>query len=73
MFVNTLALSHEHRAASPSDLVLDLVFVVLLAGLGRAFRAELSASDSDTILAVRDFISLFLPMYLQWSAILKVI
>eukprot|EP00618_Florenciella_parvula_P033844 CAMPEP_0119527588 /NCGR_PEP_ID=MMETSP1344-20130328/41957_1 /TAXON_ID=236787 /ORGANISM="Florenciella parvula, Strain CCMP2471" /LENGTH=159 /DNA_ID=CAMNT_0007566805 /DNA_START=202 /DNA_END=677 /DNA_ORIENTATION=+ len=38
VYVNTLALSHEHRAASASDLVLDLVFVVLLAGLGRSFR-----------------------------------
>ena len=73
VYVNTLALSHEHRAASASDLVLDLVFVVLLAGLGRSFRAELSVGDSaeHTKIAVRDFVSLFLPMYLQWSAILK--
>ena len=29
-YLNTLSLSHEHRAAEPADLVLDLVFVVMV-------------------------------------------
>ncbi|GMI37511.1 hypothetical protein TrCOL_g7526 [Triparma columacea] len=41
-FVSSLSINKENRAATPADLVFDLVFVVLLNRLGRALRAELN-------------------------------
>ena len=37
-FVSSLSINKENRAATPADLVFDLVFVVLLNRLGRALR-----------------------------------
>ena len=36
--ISSLASSKEHRIATDSDLVLDLVYVIILAHLGRIFR-----------------------------------
>ena len=64
-WVSSLSLSpHHHRAATPSDLVL-VVYVVLLAQLGRGFRANL---DVSTWIALRDFAALFVPIWCQWSS-----
>mmetsp|Transcript_100241 Transcript_100241/g.286522 ORF Transcript_100241/g.286522 Transcript_100241/m.286522 type:complete len:493 (-) Transcript_100241:783-2261(-) len=69
-YLNTLSLSHEHRAAEPADLVLDLVFVVMLAGLGASFRAELFESEDASVgIAIRDFVAMFLPIWFQWNVI----
>ena len=65
-WVSSLSRSKERRGATPSDLVLDLVYVVLLAQLGRAFRAELG---NDAWLAFRDFVALFTPIWFQWNCV----
>jgi low temperature requirement protein LtrA len=63
-WVSSLSVTKEHRAATSSDLVLDLVYVVLLAKLGGDFRTNL---DSSMFVAVRDFLALFIPIYNLWS------
>ncbi|GMH57871.1 hypothetical protein TrRE_jg13423, partial [Triparma retinervis] len=65
-FVSSLALSKEQRAATPADLVFDLVFVVLLNRLGRSLRAEL---NDDAWSAYRDFFALFIPIWFQWYTV----
>lgn len=63
-YVNSLSIGcQEKRTASVSDLVLDLCYVVLLAQIGKSFRAEL---DNNAWYAFRDFFALFLPIWWQW-------
>eukprot|EP00520_Triparma_pacifica_P004017 CAMPEP_0118656934 /NCGR_PEP_ID=MMETSP0785-20121206/13743_1 /TAXON_ID=91992 /ORGANISM="Bolidomonas pacifica, Strain CCMP 1866" /LENGTH=505 /DNA_ID=CAMNT_0006549805 /DNA_START=23 /DNA_END=1537 /DNA_ORIENTATION=+ len=62
-YVSSLSLRKEHRAATPADLVFDLVFVVLLNRLGRSLRAEI---DDNPVNAYRDFFALFIPIWFQW-------
>jgi len=56
---SSLARTKEKRGATPSDLCLDLVYVVLLAQLGRTFRTDL---DDNPGYAFRDFAALFIPI-----------
>ena len=44
MWVSSLSQTPHLRGATPNDLVLDLVYVVLLAKLGRAFRSNLKSA-----------------------------
>jgi hypothetical protein len=54
--------THSHRAATGADLCLDLVYVVFLERLGALFREHPNRST-----AVRDFVFLFWPLWLQWN------
>ncbi|GMI01983.1 hypothetical protein TrLO_g8152 [Triparma laevis f. longispina] len=65
-WVSSLSVTKERRGATPSDLVLDLVYVILLQQLGRAYRTEL---DSNALYAFRDFCSMFIPIWFQWGAV----
>ena len=61
--ISTLSLSHGHRAATPADLVLDLVFVVVLAKLGHTYHEML---EYEPGLALQDFVAIFIPVWFQW-------
>ncbi|GMI04610.1 hypothetical protein TrVE_jg9922 [Triparma verrucosa] len=65
-WVSSLSISKERRSATPSDLVLDLVYVILLQQLGRAYRSEV---ENNPLNALRDFVALFTPIWFQWNVI----
>lgn len=46
--ISSLASSKEHRIATDSDLVLDLVYVIILAHLGRIFRGRAIEHNDPT-------------------------
>jgi hypothetical protein len=56
VWVSSLSVDGGHRAATASDLVLDLVYVVLLAQLGRVFRTSLDSTGAWV--AARDFFAI---------------
>eukprot|EP01049_Picozoa_sp_SAG25_P008109 SAG25_NODE_708_length_5832_cov_2.856794_7_plen_133_part_01 len=66
-FHNSLVTSHHHRAATPGDLVSDLVYVVLLQQLGEVLRSEVR-EESLNLLSLRDFVEMFMPIWFQWNA-----
>ena len=65
-YVSSLSLTREERSATHSDLVLDLVYVVLLSSLSRAFR---SSVDDHPLIALRDLFALFSPIWHSWLSI----
>jgi low temperature requirement protein LtrA len=67
-YISSLSQSMNTRKATHSDLVLDLVYVVLTSQLGKSFRTEL---DTDAFEALRDFIALFIPIWLQWYTVAR--
>ena len=73
-----------HRVCSTNDLVTDLIYVVILAGLGNGFRTESEPQDFDNtvsegeanasskvtlLVGFRDFCALFAPVWFQWNAV----
>ena len=54
-------------ASWTTDLVLDLIYVVLLAHLGALFRS--SAHSGQYWWAFRDFAALFMPIWFHWAAV----
>jgi low temperature requirement protein LtrA len=66
-YVSSLAAHAEHggeeRSETRNDIVLDLVYVVLLARLGEALH-QLLEKESNQLLV--NFIGAFVPMWLQW-------
>lgn len=66
-YVSSLSLlSVDERSATHSDLVLDLVYVVLLSSLSRAFRSSI---DDHPLIALRDLFAMFSPIWHSWLGI----
>ena len=55
---SSLALTNEHRTATPADLILDLVVVVMLAKLGANFRETVMDSGWDALQVFLTFLAL---------------
>ena len=67
-YVSSLFLTPEERSATHSDLVLDLVYVVLLSSLSRAFQSSI---DDHPLIALRDLFALFSPIWHSWLGIAR--
>ena len=67
-YVSSLFLKSEERSATLSDLVVDLVYVILLSSLSRAFRATV---DDHPLVALRDLFALFSPIWHSWFSIAR--
>ncbi len=69
---NSAADREEERVASTNDLVLDLIFVVLLARIGVVFRENLELANTPDhpnitpFTSLRNFVILFVPMWMSW-------
>lgn len=68
-YINTMSLDskEQHRTATASDLVLDLVYVVILAQQGHHYAS--GTSEGHSVEANIRFFSLFLPIWSQWYCV----
>ena len=60
--VSSLANHAHERSATTSDLVLDLVFVIVLSRLGYVLRDTIEDVDNNAAKALYAFFSLFNPL-----------
>lgn len=65
-YVSSLSLSTSDRKDTLSNLVIDLVFVVLVVSLTEAFR---KAVDKSPGVAIRDLFALFSPIWHSWMGL----
>ena len=66
--VSSLVGEEHERTATTSDLVLDLVFVVVLQRLGLILRDTIEDSETSPTEALRAFFTLFCPLWFIWLA-----